>query len=321
MGTRSDAGRLARAAAGYAAHGWPVLPLHAPAGGGCSCPAGRGCGSAGKHPRTARGLRDASTDADVIARWWQRWPDANLGVVTGAASSTMVLDVDLPAGPDALAALEREHGLLPATLQQRTGSGGRQLFFGMPAGGVGNRAGLCEGLDVRGEGGYVVVPPSVHRSGRRYRWIHRHPLAAAPRWLVDLIRPARVVSAVPETVVVGMPAGSGRTHPYASAAVADELRALAAVTEGGRNAALNRSAFRLGQLAGAGLIDPEVVRQQLTRVARQVAAKPARTPFTDREIARTIAGGLDAGMRRPRQVSHTQPGRRGALAAGAGGRR
>lgn len=320
MGARVEASRLARAAAGYAAHGWLVLPLHSPAGGGCSCRAGRGCGSAGKHPRTAHGLRDASTDADVIARWWRRWPHANVGVVTGASSSTMVLDVDLPDGPGALAALERDHGRLPATLQQRTGSGGRQLFFRLPPGGVGNRAGLCAGLDVRGDGGYVVVPPSVHRSGRRYRWIHRQPPAAAPGWLVDLVRPARVASAIPETVF-GMPAGLDRTHPYAVAAMADELRTLAAATEGDRNGALNRSAFRLGQLAGAGLLDPDVAQQQLTRAARHVAAKPARTAFTDREIAQTIASGLDAGMRRPRRVSHSQPGRRGARAEGAGGRR
>jgi hypothetical protein len=87
---------LRDAALAYARRGWPVIPLHhlaAKAGAGCSCP-WPDCGSAGKHPRTVHGLKDASTDPDQIRRWWTRWPKANIGVVTGKASGFIVLDID-----------------------------------------------------------------------------------------------------------------------------------------------------------------------------------------------------------------------------------
>ena len=103
------------------------VPLHTPAGSGCSCHV-RDCGSPGKHPRTVRGLRDASTDPERIHNWWERWQHANLGVATGAVSGLMVLDVGLPDGPASPASLVADRGPLPATCEQRTGSGGRQLL-------------------------------------------------------------------------------------------------------------------------------------------------------------------------------------------------
>lgn len=90
-------------ALGYAARGWPVLPLHSPADGGCTCGQG-GCGSLGKHPRTAHGLTYATTDPDTITGWWDRWPTANLGVATGHHFDA--LDLDGPGALDALALAE-----------------------------------------------------------------------------------------------------------------------------------------------------------------------------------------------------------------------
>jgi hypothetical protein len=81
----------------YAAQGWSVFPLHSPQNGQCSC--GRlDCTSPAKHPRTANGLKDATTDPERIREWWKRWPDANIGVVTGRASGVVVVDVDLDKG-------------------------------------------------------------------------------------------------------------------------------------------------------------------------------------------------------------------------------
>jgi Bifunctional DNA primase/polymerase, N-terminal len=100
--------RLRAAALAYAARGFRVLPLHHPlqipsrsqsGGVGCSC-GDPGCGPVGKHPRTRNGLHDATADPDRLARWWQRWPNANIGLVTGELAD--VLDVDGPTGRAAL---------------------------------------------------------------------------------------------------------------------------------------------------------------------------------------------------------------------------
>jgi Bifunctional DNA primase/polymerase, N-terminal/Primase C terminal 1 (PriCT-1)/AAA domain len=166
-----------------------VLPLHSIRAGRCSC--GRDCGrAAGKHPRTPHGSSDASVDEAVIRAWWARWPDANIGVATGSASGLLVLDVD-PAhgGDESFEALVARHGSLSPTPMSLTGGGGRHLLFAHPEFSVPSRCGaLGPGLDVRGDGGYIVVPPSRHRSGRLYEWeASSHPdevpLSTPPAWL------------------------------------------------------------------------------------------------------------------------------------------
>lgn len=129
--------------------------------------------------------------ADAVRHWFERWPDANVGLITGGLSGLVVLDVDIShAGADSLAALEREHGALPTTLEAVTGGGGRHIYFRHPGHPVMNRVALRPGIDVRGDGGCVVAPPSVHSSGRHYAWVSGRspdevPLAPLPHWLQD----------------------------------------------------------------------------------------------------------------------------------------
>ncbi len=290
-GTR-ERDRRWTAALRYAAHGWPVVPLASPAGQGCSCPAGPDCSSIGKHPRTRDGLYSATVDPGQVARWWRRWPDANIGVVTGRASGIVVLDIDLPNGPTSLAQLQSDHDMLPATLTQRTGSGGWQLVFTRPDGGMRNRAGMEPGIDVRGDGGYIVVPPSMHACGDRYRWTNRTPPAPLPTWLIDKIHPpTRRPLNTEQAAAVSTPVGDR----YGRAALAGELMGLARTPEGSRNHSLNRAAFRLGQLVGAGLLDDDLVRRRLTIAAQQIG-------LGAREAMRTIDSGMTAGMNDPRPV-------------------
>jgi bifunctional DNA primase/polymerase-like protein len=111
---------------------WLVFPLHTPHDGSCSC-GRRGCANIGKHPRTPNGLKDATTDPELISRWRGMWPDANRGVRTGAESGIVVLDVDpRHGGDDSLHELEREHGEVPATIECLTGGGGRHIYFQAP---------------------------------------------------------------------------------------------------------------------------------------------------------------------------------------------
>ena len=156
------------AALAYARRGVPVFP----------------CEARGKRPLTASGFRDAATDPGRIEAWWRRWPGANVGVPTGPRSGLLVLDVDPREGGDeSLEALERRRGAAPRTTRARTGGGGSHLYFRYPAGpAVANSAGfLGSGLDVRGEGGYVVAPPS--RTTGPYEWIDRSSPAEAG-WLL-----------------------------------------------------------------------------------------------------------------------------------------
>ncbi|MHB1255100.1 MAG: bifunctional DNA primase/polymerase [Dethiobacteraceae bacterium] len=184
-----------RAALAYASRfGWAVLPLHSIRDGACTC--GKSdCPSPAKHPLIRNGVKDASRDPAVIAAWWKRWPFANVGIATGEASGFFVLDVDGQTGEESLADLEEKNGKLPATVEAITGSGGRHILFKCPSDtGVGNKVALAPGLDIRGDGGYIVAAPSLHVSGRVYTWeLSSRPgeaeMAAAPAWLLDMIKP------------------------------------------------------------------------------------------------------------------------------------
>lgn len=141
----------------YAERGWPVFPLK----------------PREKVPMSgSHGFKEATTNANLIERAWDRWPDANIGLATGAAAGIWVLDVDGEEGEASLNKLMEELGLLPETLVAQTGGGGHHYYFAWPQGReVRNKANLRPGIDVRGEGGYVVLPPSIHPSGRPYTWV------------------------------------------------------------------------------------------------------------------------------------------------------
>ena len=183
---------LKRAALWYAEHGWPVVPLHFMKDGRCSCRRVR-CDSPGKHPTTKHGPKDASRNSIQLETWWDARPEANIGVRTGRHAGIVVIDVDPRHGGDeSLAELVREHGELPATVEALTGGGGRHLVFKHPGGTVRNRSNMRPGIDVRGDGGYIVAPPSNHASGGQYRWREGHgpheaTPAEMPAWLLAVV--------------------------------------------------------------------------------------------------------------------------------------
>ena len=164
------------AALAYARRGWPVLPLHTPRAGKCSC-GQSGCDSPGKHPRTTHGLKDATTDETVVRDWWDRWPDGNIGVLTGPISGLVVLDLDVR--PDnGINGIETARAIFsfePQSHFQRTGGGGLQCLFKRPdLPHIRSRSGsgaIAPGVESKADGAYVVVPPSVHSTGRGYEWL------------------------------------------------------------------------------------------------------------------------------------------------------
>lgn len=174
----------------WAQRGIPVFPVHGVSRDGCTC-GQADCGSPGKHPRTQRGVHDATTDQGAILAWWRRWPDASIGGAIGGAG-LWVLDLDGRTGIDTFAGwLRRESVTLPPTLRIRTGGGGLHLWWTLPITGrkIRNRVRVLPSVDVRATGGYVVLPPSPHRSGRHYSVLLDAPPAQAPDALVDLVAP------------------------------------------------------------------------------------------------------------------------------------
>lgn len=151
----------------YAARGWPVLPLHSIRNGRCTCGRDPCPDKPGKHPRTEHGVNDATIDAAQIEKWWTTWPSANVAI---RATGFVAIDVDPRNGGDkTIAELLRSHGNLPPTVEAATGGGGQHLLYQRngkrPVGKLG------PGIEVKSDGGYIVVAPSIHQSGQRYRWI------------------------------------------------------------------------------------------------------------------------------------------------------
>lgn len=159
VGRMSEYPSMYDAAIEYAKKGFAVFPLK----------------YRDKVPLTRNGCKDATTDAAQIKAWWQKYPNANIGLATGSVSQNVFvidLDIDEDRGIDGYHSLEdwqREHGDFPETWTAITGRGGYHLYY-RGNGKIKNRAGIIDGVDIRGNGGYVVAPPSIHKNGNRYEW-------------------------------------------------------------------------------------------------------------------------------------------------------
>jgi hypothetical protein len=285
----------------YARRGWRVFP----------------CSSIDKRPLVSNGFYSATTDDDQIRAWWRRWPNAVIGVPMGATSGVWAIDPDAPknGSPDGVAnwaEIVTKHGGIPRTHAHHTPNGGHHLLFKWRDDRhVTNREGGLSGLgiNVRGEGGYVVVPPSVMADGRAYQIAE--PLdffifAQAPEWLYDLIlpKPPALASTQSEPSISQRAVATVRsptvTHTtYAYAALRGEYDAVASAQHGGRNNQLNTSTFKLATLVGAGaLTDHEVETAMLdAAVACGLVADDGR----DKCLA-TIRSGLSAGISSPRDI-------------------
>ena len=249
--------------------------------------------------KDTHGFRDATTDAQTVAAWWRANPSANVGIRTGRASGLWILDADHQHGGDrSLALLITTHGELPATATASTPSGGRHLYFRLSADDPEIRCSqsrIGPGIDVIGEGGGIIAPPSRLRNGGRYRWIACQPPAVAPPWLVTLALPP---PAAPRTVPparLSATAGDEATRrtAYVAAAIAAELRALESAVAGTRNASLNRAAFSVGSFVAAGVVTEGWAIDMLADRALAIGLTPIET-------ARTIRSAFAAA--RPREL-------------------
>ena len=259
------------AALEYARNGIPVFP----------------CNPLDKKPLTPNGFKDATTNEAQIRTWWQRWPNAMIGAPTGSASGMWVVDTDKNPikkidGEATLAQLVVQHSEIPKTLMTITPRGGKHRIFTWNSSvEIRNSASkIGPGIDVRGEGGYVCLPPSRNANGGVYRWDTVDGGAQAvlaPDWLIELAR--RKVSA------------------WARAALDYECKTVAAAQAGMRNTTLNTAAFNLYQIVAGGRLDEEEVHDRLFEAAQAcglVADDGAAA------VEATIASGAQAGRAQPR---------------------
>lgn len=264
------------AALRWAALGWKVFPVHTPVFPGdggtasCTCSSGAACQRIGKHPRIVNGFKAATADPAQIEAWWTRWPDANIGVATGAASGFVAIDEDpRNGGDDTLRELESKHGKLPHTVEQLTGGGGRHLCFAHPGVYVKSRCGVLPGIDVKADGGYIVVEPSLHKNGHRYAFeLSSYPgevlLAEMPEWLQDL--------------VLGEPGGGAARDTSGSAPAPDGV-----IPEGQRDDTLTSLA---GTMRKRGMI-PDAIAAAL-QVQNQARCRPPLPRDEVEKIARSV---------------------------------
>lgn len=298
----------------YASAGWPVFP----------------CSPNTKRPLLqGAGFKDAKTDRSWIGGIWGKHPRAMIAVPTGKPIGHFVLDLDPDANPEhktaaaLLAAVEAAIGVsLPqSTMRVNTPRGGLHLYFQQPEGvEIRNRAGvILPGVDVRGTGGYVVVPYSMRRGpkavedgcdGVAYTWIGNRPAALngppAPAELIEAVRPRddlpEDTRPISERAAPRPPAdASDPLALFAAAALDGEIEKVRNAAKGQRNAALNNAALALGAIAAHGLLDFGTCEPLLLQ-----AADGSGLLKSDgvKQCRATIASGWRAGLAAPRDLRH-----------------
>jgi hypothetical protein len=214
------------------------------------------------------GFYKATCNEDQIIAWWTQWPNAWIGVPTGALSDRFIVDLDRkPGQADGLVEWEKfvaeNGGIEPITRRCRTPSTGEHIYFRNHPGVRNVTLGkLRPGIEIKGEGGYTIVPPSPG-----YLWLNDEPVRDAPPWMLDkILTPHKI----PEPILAVADAliSDERKRAYGEAALAEMIDEVEALQPGERSNGLNRIAFRAGQLVGGGCLSMEVARSSLESAAQ-----------------------------------------------------
>lgn len=277
---------LKEAAIGYALGGLRVHPLH---------DAGT---TRAKEPRLNQWQEQASNDPEQVRQWWEQWPNANIGIATGHGVD--VLDLD---GAEAMKLFAE----CPETPYVKTHKG---LHVYFAADGLKNGVNvhpMVGGVDLRGERGYVVAPPSIHPNGSVYEWAvspSDKPYAPLPMWVKALNKKKQEPVKIQFDVPVNTNVSDVQKTAYAEKAIEGIKSDLCNLTGGGRNQTLNNCVFRLGQLVAGGAIDGGMASNALSELANIAMGLPGDHPMTEREVRLTIRSGFEGGMNNPVQPEY-----------------
>jgi hypothetical protein len=235
---------LLAAALNYAKQGLPVFPCNAE-----------------KKPLVAGGFKSATTDADQIKRWWSEWSGALIGMPTGKASGRIVIDSDSPEAEAAFHAMAKEDNAAPSiTFRVATGRGFHYHFQEPEGVEIRNSAGeLAPGVDIRGEGGYVIMPPSLHPNGKRYTVVDDSPPAQIPIWLLLRIERPKLANRSKIFAPCASRTGTEKYAPMTAELARDRFEHLLATAAcakvGQRNTAANTVAYFASRAFQAGVFE------------------------------------------------------------------
>lgn len=279
--------------AGMAARGYALVPLCRP-----DC----GCSHPGKRPHVP-GWQTAHFSADALARHfatgegnvgWRmgmQYPDEG-----GVAEFLVALDED---EPGALERAASELGPLPPTLTSRSGGGGQHRIFAWPFGAPrppnrvkASRTGGIPGVDVRAQGGQIVIPPSIHASGVAYEWTHGGPVATLPDAWVKALLPKEAPDAPRPVTPAPTTHGNGGPLERARAAVAS-------APNGAQRDTLNREAYTLGGLVAAGRVDADAAREALLAAGDAMPSYDPSRPWRPEDVERIVEAALAEGYDAP----------------------
>ena len=239
-------------------------------------------------------------DRETVARWATL--DGNAGIVTGTVSGLLVLDLD-----NAAAIAEAEARGLPETVTATTAKG-MHCYFAHPGDTIGNRTGIFPGADVRGDGGYVVAPGSIHPTGALYQWIAAPDgtaLAAPPDWLMDLLaspEPKEPQQRPLEIRTARSRALAGDCTAYGRAALWRESEAVRRAVRGAQETTLNNAALKIGALVAGKEISLPVARVELVRAGMCMPNHDPRRLWTLPAIAAKVDRALADGATQPRSA-------------------
>ncbi|MBY0561467.1 bifunctional DNA primase/polymerase [Hyphomicrobium sp.] len=276
----------------YLQLGWAVFPVHSlvfetdmrtgeviPR---CTCGWDE-CPRPGKHPRIPKklggnGVLDATTNSDQIDAWSESYPDANLAVATGRPSGVIAVDIDGAEGENTISVLAANNYRLPQTVEARSGSGGRHLYYKWAPGIKTVASVIGPKVDLRGDGGQCVLPPSMHKSGNAYTWI-RPPettfMPPMPMWIIRRLKEVELAKQglKYEEYAADRPKRLGRP---AIERIMDRARIVAALSPecGHRNHTLNQQAFIAFRIADEGHIPDSEVEHHMLAAARACGLTP-----------------------------------------------
>jgi hypothetical protein len=288
-----EANNLLEAALAYAAKNLPVFP----------------CNARDKKPLTDNGFYDASTDADTVRNWWLRWPNAMIGMPTGERTGFWALDIDDVEAFEAACKIS-----LPATRRVDTGKGYHLYWRFDPARPVRNNQknpkrgwpfSSLPGAETRGEGGYVIVPPSIHPDGPRYSWHDSATVIEPPAGLLKIVlKPERANDNAPprQDEREAKPGGFMRDTAYGLAALEAECDTIRDAGLGEQESALNEGSLKIGSLVAGGELSKATARNQLIAAGLAMRSFDERNPWNVENVTAKVDRGLDDGARTPRSA-------------------
>ncbi len=277
------------AALAYVRRGWAVLPV-----------------APNKTPLTAHGVRDAATDEATVGSWWKRWPNALIGVATGRVSGVVALDIDLRPDGDGFASLADMGIPMPIGPTASTPCGGLHIFFRAPDYEVKNSASkIGPYLDVRGDGGYIIVPPGPGRCWDASANLETMPLPPMPEWMVA----TKIVKQAPhpgmQIKIQPLPSRtSGELTPYGEAALDNAFARIFNAAPGAQEVTLNTESYCIGALVGGGEIPPDLGIGAMLLAARSLPSFDHHRPWRTDELEQKARRAFNDGLAHPKAAPH-----------------